>query len=284
MRKLLFVACLGAVLLTGCSDDQKKAANLAQMQQRDSLNRIIAQKDSQLDDIMGTMNEVEQGFKQINDAENRVSIAKDGEGANKRQVIKENIKFIADRMNQNKALIAKLRRQLGASGSKSKKLQKTIDDLTAQLEEKSKQLQALQEELDKKDIHISELDETINNLITTAGNLSAESEKKSETISTQDKQLNTAWFAYGTKKELKEQEIYVKGKILQGSFNKTYFTKIDIRGVKEIKLYSKGAKLLTSHPSSSYSLVANPDKQLTLKITNPQLFWSTSKYLVVMVK
>ena len=42
---------------------------------------------------------------------------------------------------------------------------------------------------------------------------------------------------------------------LTGNFNKSYFTKVDIREVSEIKLYSKSAKLLTTHPSSSYTLV-----------------------------
>ena len=101
---------------------------------------------------------------------------------------------------------------------------------------------------------------------------------------TQDKQLHTAWFVFGTKKELKEQQILVDGKVLQSSFNKEYFTKIDIRVDKEIKLYSSSAKMLTSHPSSSYTLQRDANKQYVLRITDPQLFWSTSKYLVVLVK
>ena len=95
---------------------------------------------------------------------------------------------------------------------------------------------------------------------------------------------NTAWFVFGTKKELKEQRIVEDGKVLHANFNKNYFTKIDIRIDKEIKLYSKSAKLLTMHPSSSYTLAKDAKDQFVLRITNPQLFWSTSKYLVVLVK
>ena len=61
-------------------------------------------------------------------------------------------------------------------------------------------------------------------------------------------------------------------------------TKIDIRVEKEIKFYSKSAKILTMHPSGSYTLQRNAQKQYVLRITNPQIFWSTSKYLVVVVK
>ena len=72
--------------------------------------------------------------------------------------------------------------------------------------------------------------------------------------------------------------------MLKGNFNKEYFTKIDYRIDKEVKFYSKSAKMLTAHPSSSYELTRDANKQYSLRITNPDLFWSTSKYLVVLVK
>ena len=100
----------------------------------------------------------------------------------------------------------------------------------------------------------------------------------------QDKQLNTAYYVFGTKKELQEQNVLQKGKVLQGNFNKNYFTKIDIRVDKEIKLYSKKAELLTSHPAGSYTLKLDAQQQYVLRITDPQKFWGASKYLVVLVK
>ena len=283
MKKLFLVACVAAFCLTGCNNGKNDSAaqNTAQA---DSLNGIIAQKDSEINDVMGTLNEIEEGFQQISEAEHRVSLAKDGEGVNKKQKLKEDIQFIADRMKQNRELIAKLQKQLANGTLKGAQLQKTIEGLQKQLEEKDAQLQTLREELDKKDIHIAALDETVNNLNTKTSRLTAESNQKTETINAQDKQIHTAWYVFGTKKELKEQSIIQDGKVMTGNFNKNYFTKVDIRNLSEIKLYSKSAKLLTTHPSSSYSLVRDANKQYTLRITNSQLFWSTSKYLVVLVK
>lgn len=282
MKKLLMMACLAAFVLTGCNDGKNNAANNAA--QSDSLNSIIAQKDSELNDMLGTLNEIEDGLNQINEAENRVVLLKNGEGATKRQKLKEDVQFIATRMKQNKELLAKLQKQLANSSFQGDQLKKTIENLQKQLIEKEKQLQALREELDSKDIHIAALDETINNLNTQTSNLTKESSKKTEVINAQDKQLNTAWYVFGTKKELKNQHIMENGKVMTGNFNKSYFTKVDIREVSEIKLYSKSAKLLTTHPSSSYTLVRDANKQYTLRITNSQIFWSTSKYLVVLVK
>ena len=289
MKKLLMMACLAAFVLTGCKDGKTTADNGAI--QRDSLNSIIAQKDSELNDMMGTINEIEDGLNQINEAENRVTLLKNGEGATKKQKLKEDVQFIATRMKQNRELIAKLQKQLANSSIQSEQLKKTIENLNKQLEEKEKQMQALREELDKQDIHIMELDETINNLNTKSNRLTSESNRKTEVINAQDKQINTAWYVFGTKKELKNQHIIEdvnpltgKFKVMTGNFNKNYFTKVDIRDLSEIKLYSKSAKLLTTHPSSSYNLVRDANKQYILRITNPQIFWSTSKYLVVLVK
>ena len=284
MKKLFFVAAAFIMLaVTGCQQE-KRPAPVADTTQRDSLQKIIDQKDNEINDMMSTLNQIQEGFREITQAENRVSIVKDGERTDKAQQIRENIQFISNTMKHNRELIAKLRQQVRESSVMGDALKTTIDELVKQLEEKDQQLQQLRAELDSKDIHIAELDETINDLNTHVENLTTESKEKSQTISNQDKQLNTAWFVFGTKKELKEQHIIEGDRVLQSNFNNSYFTKIDIRVEKEIKLYSKSAKLLTMHPSSSYTLQQDANKQYVLRINNPQLVWSTSKYLVVLVK
>ena len=283
MKKLFFIVCCAALLVTGCKDG-KNSPESTNVHLADSLNEVIAQRDSEINDMMGTFNEVQEGLRQISEAEGRVALAKSGEGASSKQKMKEDIQFIAAQMKKNKELIAQLQKKLEGSSLNATQLKKTIEGLQAQLVEKEKQLQTLREELDKKDIHIMELDESVNNLNTNVSNLKNESQKKTETINAQDKQLNTAWYVFGTKKELKGQRILENGKVMNGNFNKNYFTNIDIRNTTEIKLYSKSAKLMTAHPSSSYTLVRDANKQYTLRITNPQIFWSTSKYLVVLLK
>ena len=284
MKNITFLV-LGLILFffSACNNNEKKAT-LQNFEQNDSLQKIITQKDNEINDMMETFNQIQDGLREINEAENRMNIVKDGEGANKRQEIIENIRFISNTMKQNRALVEKLRQQMRESSIKGDQLRKTLDDLVSQLSDKEQQLQQLRAELDAKDIHIAELDKTISGLNNDVSSLKEESSKKTETINDQDAQLNTAWFAFGTKKELKAQHIIDGSKVLQSNFNKSYFTKIDIRVQKEIKLYSKSAKILTMHPSSSYTLQQDANKQYVLRINNPQLFWSTSKYLVIVVK
>ena len=281
--KKLFILSVCVIALGSCNDGVKKAEEAAK-QQRDSLEQIIIQKDNEINDMMTTLSDIEEGFREITEAQNRVTLAKQGEGTNTTQRIKENFQFIQSVMKQNKELINKLKQQVRESSVKGGQLKKIIDNLTEQMKKKDQQLQTLREELDKKDIHIAELDEQVADLSTNVSSLTAENTQKSETISTQDKQLNTAWFVFGTSKELKEHNVLIKGKVLQGDFDKSYFTKIDIRIDKEIKLYSKSANILTTHPASAYTLERDANKQYILRITDPQLFWSTSKYLVIQVK
>ena len=283
MKQLKLFACLALLLLGACTG-KKSSPDLANMEQNDSLQRIIAQRDSEINDMMSTLNEIQEGLSAINQAENRLSIAREGEGANKTAQIKENIKFIANTMARNRELMKRLQQQLRESRFNGDELRKTISNLTQQLDDKAQELQRLKAELDAKDIHIAELDEKIDNLNDNVENLQTDAQQKAQTISNQDKQLNTAWFVFGTKKELKEQHIMENGKVLQSNFNKNYFAKIDIRIDKEIKFYSKSARILTMHPSGSSTLTPDVNKQYVLRITNPQLFWSTSKYLVVLVK
>lgn len=283
MKKLM-IAVLCLLTLVACKQNSNNAAELALQQQRDSLTRIIEQKDNEIDDMMATMNDIQEGFRAINEAEQRVTIASNGEGVSEAESIRENMQFIQNQMQQNRELISKLRNQLRQSSVRADQLRRTLENLTQQLEEKDNQLRQLQAELEAKDVQIGELSQQVNTLSSNVNDLKEESTQKSQTITSQDKQLNTAWFVYGTKKELKEQRIIEDGKVLRSNFNRDYFTKIDIRIDKEIRLYSRSAKILTAHPQSSYTLLQDANKQYILRITNPQLFWSTSKYLVVLVK
>src|SRR3712207_7603656 len=79
---------------------------------------------------------IQEGFHEINQAENRVSIVKDGEGTNKSQQIRENIKFISNAMKRNRELIGKLQKQLRESSVHGEQFKTTIENLVKQLNEK----------------------------------------------------------------------------------------------------------------------------------------------------
>ena len=286
MKKLAVLIVCTAVMascdsFSGGSKDQLKAEN-------DSLLMELTQRNAELDEMMGTFNDISEGFRQINAAESRVDLQRGAvaEGSlNAKQQIASDIEFIRKQMEENKEQIAKLQSMLKNSKTNSSQLKRAVESLTQELNAKTQRIEELQAELASKNIRIQELDAAVTDLN------AVKSEAKAKTVAEQDKALNTAWFVFGTKKELKDQKIlsgsglFKKGSVLKdGDVNKDYFTQVDIRTTKEIKLYSKDADILTTHPTGSYTLEKDDKDQLTLKITNPKEFWSVSKYLVIQVK
>ena len=285
MKKLLLLSVCVA-LLSSCGN---RAQNEALKAQNDSLTMALTERDLELESIMSAFNE--EGFRLINEAENRVDLNTGVvEGSSISSKIKEDIRFISEKLQSNREQIAKLEEQLKNSKYATAQMKKALANLNQELEAKTQQIATLQTELASKNIRIAELDDVVAGLNENVKDLIAENEVKSATVASQDKALNTAWFVFGTKSELKEQKIIEskflqKTKVLEGDdFNKDYFTQIDIRTDKTIKLYSKSAELLTIHPEGSYVLVKDAEGQLTLQITNPNKFWSVSRYLVILVK
>ena len=284
MKKILLFA-VATVLAASCTQTGKNGTIEQADERIDSMQRVLDQKDNEINDMMSTFNEIQEGFRLIEADEEKVTLAKAGEGANRPEQIRQSMKNIQERMKRNKELIAKLQRQVREGSSRSTELKKMVENFTQELEEKNKELQELRAELEQKNIHIAELDKTVAELNTNVTELKEEANRNAETISNQDKELHTVYYVFGTKKELKANNIYQSGDVLKkDNFNKNYFTKADMRVDKEIKLCSKSAKILTTHPAGTYTLQQDAQKQYILRITNPEKFWSTSRYLVVMVK
>lgn len=299
MNKMMFTLMVASVALASC--DSLGGGNNKNLQaQNDSLMNELNVRNAELDEMMGTFNEITEGFRQISEAENRVDLQRGSlrEGSrNAKQQIASDIEFIKKTMDENREQIEKLNAQLANSKNQNSQLKKAVENFTKQLEEKAAQIASLQEELLAKNIRIQELDEAVSELTAITEDLHAENMAKSEVVEQQDRALHTAWFVFGTKAELKEQkiltggglfkngELFSKGQVLKsGEANLDYFTECDIRTTKEIRLYSKSATLLTSHPANSYTLDKDDKGELTLNITNPDSFWSASKYLVIQVK
>jgi chromosome segregation ATPase len=287
MKKILLLSVCVA-LLSSCGNMGK---NDAMKSQNDSLSQVLAQRDAELNGIMEAFNEIQDGFRMINEAESRVDLETGAvEGRSNVQKIKDDIVFIMEKLDANRKRIAELEEQLKNSRYASSQLKTTIANLNKELLAKTQQIETLQAELASKNIRIAELDDAIVGLTQHVNDLVAENKAKSATVATQDKALNAAWFVFGTSSELKEQKIVSKKflqkkKVLESDdFNKEYFTQIDIRTDKQIMLYSPEAELLTSHPVGSYEFQKNEKGQLALLITNPNKFWSVSRYLVIEVK
>ena len=92
MKKILFMAAM-ATALVACDGTMNNGSEGDR--ERDSLRNVIDQKDNEINDLMGTFNEIQTGFDQINEAEGRVNMMRNGAENNSSAAnIRENMEFI----------------------------------------------------------------------------------------------------------------------------------------------------------------------------------------------
>ena len=85
--KKLFILALSIATLASC-DQFKKSSTDDASRERDSLMQVINQRDDELNDIMTCVNDIQEGFQRINEAEGRVTIADaNAESASSRSII-----------------------------------------------------------------------------------------------------------------------------------------------------------------------------------------------------
>ena len=288
MKKVL-VFCVLLTALAACnqhSSNYKRA-----MQENDSLRLEIKKSEAQMEDILSILNEVEDEIQSIRITEDYLTIQKDSElSESKRLQLRNNMKLITETLKKNKLQLAELQEKLNASGIQSTGLQKTIDRLTKEMDQQVELIVRLQKDLEEKAVEIEELSVQVEELQADVQELEEIKFSQSLQLNIQDQALNIVYYCFGTKKELKEQNIltggglFSKTKALEGEFNKDYFLTVDKRTLTDIPLFSSKATLKSNHPQNSYRFTKDTDGYLTFEITNRNAFWSLGNYLVIEVR
>lgn len=285
--KNILIVCGLAVLVVSCGPTKKELqANI------DSLNVELTQANSEMESLMGLLNEVQEGFQQINEAENRVNVnSAENAPANVKEQVKADLAFIQAKMKENRERIAELEARVEKGDKNAAALRRTVKNLKAELAAKEEQIAALKAELEAKNIRIQQLDTEVANLTNDKNALTAKNAANEQVIANQDKAMHAAWYVIAKKKSLKEQNVltntglFKKGDVMESAnVNKDGFTEIDIRKVVEIPVGAKKATILSAHPEGSYELVADAEGMQVLKVLDPQTFWSVTRYLVIRAK
>jgi len=284
MKKIFLIAALALPLLwTSCGNGGKEENPLADSLSNvnNGLNSKVSDQEKTINDFVTSFNEIQDNLDAIKEKEKIVSkVSMDGDVKSKEGQIVDDLQAIYDLMNKNKQKIANMSAKLKKANGRIEELEKMLTRLQTQIEEKDGQIAELKAQLEKMNVELA-------NLQTNYEEVKQESEIKTAVI-------NTAFYAYGTKKELIKQGVLTKeggfaglGKStkLKDDFNKQYFTKVDIQSTNEITLACKKAKLVTNHPSESYKFDGEQGKKIEkIIITDADNFWSSSKYLVVVVE
>ena len=281
VKSVLFVALM--VFLFSCKNEEleNKIADLEN--QNTELNNASGEKDDKIENYIQSLNEIYDNLAVIKEKEKIVSSnfnMGNGElNTDIKDLIVNDMGLINNLLEENKQKLAWLQSKLKKSNLKIAELEKMIENMASQLQEKDAEIVSLQTQLANANQQLKVLFEEYNNRI--------------EEIGAQTDKLNTAYYCYGTSKELIAQGVLTKeggfigiGKSqkLADDFNKEYFTKVDITLIKYIDLKAKKAKLVTTHASDSYAIEGADGKVDKLVIKNAEKFWASSKYLVIVVE
>ena len=203
-----------------------------------------------------------------------------------RERIENDIQTITELMSKNRQAISYLNKELKGANFKISEFESRLSQAQNMIEMRDAQVETLKQRLAQLDFSVEALNATVDTLTYIKQQLE-------DVVQQKQSELNAAWYAFGTRKELLENNVIEKaggflglGKSykLKADFDESYFSKIDVTETLNIPLFAKKASLITTHPSESYELVANENGVIeNLSITNHSAFWGTSKYLVIQV-
>ncbi len=288
MKKTL-LAGLGALLaLSACN--QKNETEEAHKQAIADASKVELQNAvADRDQLFLLVNEISQGMDQIKDLENILTVNANagGETPSQREQIQADIASIQKALQERREKLAELEKKLNNSTLTNNNLRSTIATLRNQIDTQSNEIESLKTNLTAAKARIGELNTAVDSLNTTVTTVTAQKDEAEQQSVDLANELNTCFYAVGSKKELKDNEIIETGflrktKIMEGDFDRNFFTTADKRTLTTIPLHSDKAKVLTNQPESSY-VIEDMDGQKVLRITNPASVWSLSNYLVVQI-
>ena len=254
--------------------------------QKHSLSEKISDRDSVISEWIMTFDQIEKNLSIIKEKERIITLNSSNVefSKDKKELILEDIKYINSLLDQNKRKIASLNEKLRKSGGTIKVLQDKITELEVNMKQSETEISDLKTSLTEKNFEIDQLNVEMTDMQSTI-------EQKDEKISNQTQEMNKAYFACGTFKELKMKGLVTKEggfiglgkkKSLYANFSDSAFTKIDITETKTIPVNSKSAKLITEHPSGSYEFIRDKNNKIEyIEIKDPVKFWKISKYAVI---
>ncbi len=279
----------GGVYVYNQKQDEIKTLTM----EKSDLNQTIQKRDSIVNDMEGTFAEIESNMSFIREKRSQIATLQTEGGKNKKQLIAEDVKLMNTMLEESSKKIADLEAKLRKSGMNIKSYEKRLQALNETIEAQNTEIAGLKNEIEGKNANIAELGTKVQDLNSNIQQQADTINYKQKVIVDKTDKLNTAHFALGTFKKLKEEGIVSRegavlgvggGKAIQGNFDTKYFTDVDIRQTKTIPLNVKKAVVISEHPSSSYKLVEENGQIAYLQIEDPAEFWRISKYAVIQVK
>ncbi len=258
------------------------------------VTQTLEERDSLVNEFVASMNEIEDNLRFIKDKRKQLSIETEKEGGrDQKQVIIDDINLMNEMLDKSSKHISSLEKKLKNSGFEISSLKKKIASLNQSIEEQNIQIAEFRKELDEKDIQIGVMALQMDTMKTEIAQKIDTLQFQQQLLSLTSDEMNKAYVASGSYKELKDKGLLTKDggflglgrntKLIE-NFEDEYFTEVDIRDTQNIPVFSNKVKMISAHPDSSFSFVEEDGQIAYLHIENPEEFWKISKYAVIEVK
>lgn len=290
MKKTI-IASLLAVFLFSCNTKLKEENEQLQKSNSELIEQLNT-KEGTLNDFLGSLNEIEANLSIIKDKEKMISRAQLEGRPNRMDVIQQDIKAIDGLLEKNRQLIARLNRDLRNSNLKISEFDEMVKRLNQQVEEKEHEIVSLRAQLQTKTTQVSTLTAKVEDLEDFKGFLEEEARQRDVLIEQKTRELNTVYYTMGTLKELRDMGVVSRSggflgigrsTNLEANFDSSNFTRIDKIGTQIIPLTGKRFELVSKHPSGTSQFVEE-EGVWNLVINDRERFWSTSKFLVILIR
>jgi len=283
------VFLIAGLVMISCNQGklEEQQQKISQLEQENEMLRLeTIEKESNLNEFFATMGQIRSNLNEIKVRQNLISEeTRDSEnlGQDVKSQIEDDLKVISKLMDDNRARIASLNRQLRQSNVKIEEFEKLVASLTAEVSERNNEIAMLRDDMNRLNISNDQLATSIEKLEEENAGILALVEQKTD-------QLNAGWFVFGTRRELRDQQIINRtggllgiGKttVVNSDASKDNFTRIDITRVDKFTIPGKKANLLSLHPNGSYKVEFENEDSATIVIEDREKFWSNTRYLVV---
>lgn len=290
MKKIKFFALTIVMLamMPSCHDKSSNSSVSALDSINNELNDSLATALAEKDSLMALMNDIADGMQQIKDMEEIVSAPNlSGETPDRKQQLRNDVTLIQQALELKRKRLEELEKRLTQSGNYNAETQKTIESLKKQLASQENTINSLKSQLAAAHAEIGHLNNRVDSLNTVNTVVKQEKKRAQEEAARVANELNTCFYAIGSKKELKAHKIIETGflrktKIMEGDYEKSYFTKADKRTLTDIQLHSNKAQVMSKHPADSYTILDGANGKV-LHINNATKFWEVSNYLIIKV-
>lgn len=281
MKFRLLPLLILSLFLVSCKEEKHQGPSIAQYY------AVIAENDSlvcHITELQDGLNTISLSLDSIDMQEGLLYVGNaDGTRASRRQIL--------DRIRNYRELLARQRQQIArlenSDNAVVHQLRGMLNRLKQEIEEKEEHIASLEKEIDSKKRDITKLQNDLTQTRQVVDRTMQQRDSLQEINEEQEKELYTGYYYIGRKAQLKRAGLVkgmFKSKADYASLKQERFTKIDTRKFTELPIRGTDVQLITEKPADSYFLFESTGGHTTLRITDPQKFWSGSPYLIVQYK